>query len=40
VDVESKGHLTGSKQLQVFNITKFCAMAPWGRDRQGVHNTA
>ena len=31
VDVKSKKRLTSNKQLQVFNITKFCAMTPRGR---------
>ena len=25
-------------KLHVFNITKFCVMAWWGRNKQGMHN--
>jgi len=38
VDVESKKDLTSNKQLRVFNITKFCAKAPRGWNKQGVKN--
>jgi len=38
VDVESKKHLTSSKQLHVFNITKSYAMAPQSRNKQGMQN--
>jgi len=38
VAVESKKHVTSNKQLHAFNITKFCAMARWGKNKQGMHN--
>jgi len=39
VEVESKKDLTRNKQLRVFNITKFCAKVPRGRNKQGVKVT-
>jgi len=38
VDFESKKHLTSNRQLHIFNITEFCAMAPRGSNKQGVQN--
>jgi len=40
VEVESKKHVTNNKQLglHVFNITKFCGMARWYRNRHGRHS--
>jgi len=35
--VKSKKHVTSNKQLHVFNITKLCAIARWGRNKHGMH---
>ena len=37
MEVESKT-LACNKQIYVFNITKFCAMARWDRNKRGKHS--
>ena len=34
VEVQSKKHVTSNKQLHVFNITKFCVVARWDRNKR------